>query len=583
LKLMKSNLPEGWEFLTLGEVAKWSSGGTPQSGIDAYYGGDIPWVVIGDLNEGYVTTSTKTITELGLQKSSAKYVPIDSVMVAMYGASIGRLGIAGIRCTTNQAIAFTEQIFPVTSTKYLFHYLSFMKEELVKLGKGGAQPNISQTILKAIQIPVAPLAEQRRIVAQLEVTLQRLEASQQRLDKLPGLLKQFRQAVLAAAVSGRLTEAWRAENPTQETGADLLARIRSERRVQWEQKQLAKMKGKQLTISDSWKLKYEEPSEPDTNELPELPEGWVYVSVEQLTNGSRPSSYGVLIPGSDIEDGVPMVRVGDINDGKVDITNLKRIDPTIAEEFKRTTLEGGEMLITLVGSIGRTAIAPLELAGANTARAVGVIPLVESVDKHWIEFYFRNPEKVVEMVTKSHEVARKTLNLDDVRRTAVVLPPVTEQLEIVRQVSHYFDLAEALEARFEQAAAMVEQLPKALLTKAFSGQLIPQDPNDEPVSKLLERLRNAPASTKTKRVPKALKPNLQLEFTVPQSLLEILTQHPDGISPEKLFSLAGFTDADVDAFYQELAVLQPHLLEEKPTGGSAKKWPTLNSKIRLKA
>lgn len=190
----------------------------------------------------------------------------------MYG-SIGKLGIANIECTTNQAIAFTKHIKVGISNKFLFYYLFSQKAALLKLGKGGAQANISQTVLKDVPFPLPPLAEQARIVAQLDAAMQQVEASQARLEKLPGLLKQFRQAVLAAAASGRLTELWRAEHPQQETGADLLSRIRAERRGQWESKQLAKLKGKQLSLNSNWKQKYEEPIEPDMTDLPDLPDG----------------------------------------------------------------------------------------------------------------------------------------------------------------------------------------------------------------------------------------------------------------------------------------------------------------------
>lgn len=577
------NIPDTWLWVEIGSLSDVVGGGTPSTTKGNYFeGGNIPWLTPADMSgysEMYISEGRRNITEAGLQNSSARLLPKDSLLFSSR-APIGYVAIAQNPITTNQGF---KSFFPTEAylPHYGYWYLRSIKALAESMASGTTFLELSGSKAAKLPFPLAPIAEQRRIVAQLDAAMQQLEASQARLDKLPKLLKQFRQAVLSAAVSGRLTEAWRAEHPQQETGADLLARIRAERRAQWEEKQLAKQKGKQLSLNDNWKQKYEEPAEPDTSELLELPEGWAYVSVEQLTNGARPSSYGVLVPGPDIEDGIPMIRVGDINDGKVDTTSLKKIAPSIAADFKRTKLEGGELLITLVGTIGRTAIAPPEVAGANTARAVGVIPLVESIDKHWIEFYFRNPDKVIEMVTKSHEVARKTLNLDDVRRTAVVLPPMTEQQEIVRQVNHYFALADALEARFEQAAAMVEQLPQALLAKAFSGQLVLQDPTDEPASALLERLRNAPAPAKAKRerIPKSTS---KKDTAVPQPLLDILTQHPDGISPEKLFSLAGFTDADVDTFYQELAALRPRLMEDKPTGEAAKTWPKKSTALRLK-
>src|ERR1700704_3845244 len=115
---MKNNLPEGWKLKTLEDVADWGSGGTPKSTEAKYYNGDIPWLIIGDLNDGEIYSSQKKITKLGLENSSAKMVPVDSILIAMYG-SIGKMGIAKIPCATNQAIAFTKSISKEVKQKFL--------------------------------------------------------------------------------------------------------------------------------------------------------------------------------------------------------------------------------------------------------------------------------------------------------------------------------------------------------------------------------------------------------------------------------------------------------------------------------
>src|SRR5207245_2491514 len=134
------------------------------------------------------------------------------------------------------------------------------------------------------------------------------------------------------------------------------------------------------------------------------------------------------------------------NNGKVDIQNLKRISPMIAARYPRTKLQGGEFVITLVGAIGRTAIIPETLAGANTARAVGVVPLSEKLNSHWLEIWFRNPRKAAEIVSKAHEVARKTLNLEDVRVATTGLPSLAEQTRIVAEVERGLSVVEELDA-----------------------------------------------------------------------------------------------------------------------------------------
>jgi type I restriction enzyme S subunit len=194
-------------------------------------------------------------------------------------------------------------------------------------------------------------------------------------------------------------------------------------------------------------------------------------------------------PGPDVVNGIPLIRVGDINGGKVKLTNLKRIDPKIALEYERTKLKGGEVLITLVGAIGRTAVVPGILAGANTARAVGVIPLSNHLRPPWVEIWFRNPDKIDEITSKAHEVARKTLNLEDVRSAPVAIPPQAEQDEIINEVESKLSLAENAEQIIDMSQRRCEKLRQSILKQAFKGNLVPQDPSDEPASVLLGRTK----------------------------------------------------------------------------------------------
>src|SRR6266545_2170366 len=196
-------LPGGWSLTTLGEVFKWGSGGTPKSTVSAYYHGDIPWAVIGDLNDGMLWETKRTITAEGLHDSTAKMASSGSLLVAMYG-SIGKLAIAGRALATNQAIAFA-RTFPI-DVRYVFWYLLSRRRDLSLLGKGGTQQNISQTVLKAFPFVVAPLQEQPRIVAAIEEHLSRLDAAVAALERMREELPRYRAAVLKAACYGKLVE-----------------------------------------------------------------------------------------------------------------------------------------------------------------------------------------------------------------------------------------------------------------------------------------------------------------------------------------------------------------------------------------
>lgn len=195
-----TNIPAHWSIKKMPEVVKWGSGGTPKATEKAYYeNGTIPWLIIGDLNDGIVAESATKITELGLENSSAKMIPAGTLLVAMYG-SIGKLGITGIECCTNQAIAYAKHLCGVT-TKFMYYYMSLIKSELIGMGKGGTQKNISQTVLNSLSVPVPPVEEQKCIVAQIEELFSELDNGLETLRKTKQQLVVYRQAVLKDAFS----------------------------------------------------------------------------------------------------------------------------------------------------------------------------------------------------------------------------------------------------------------------------------------------------------------------------------------------------------------------------------------------
>lgn len=195
------SLPQNWKIKPMPEVVKWGSGGTPKATERSYYeNGTIPWLIIGDLNDGIVTKSQSKITELGLANSSAKLIPPGTLMVAMYG-SIGKLGISGMECCTNQSIAFAKELYNVIP-KYMFYYMSFVKPTLISMGKGGTQKNISQTVLRSLNVIVPPIEEQQYIVFRIEELFSELDKGVETLQTIKEQLAVYRQAVLKEALNG---------------------------------------------------------------------------------------------------------------------------------------------------------------------------------------------------------------------------------------------------------------------------------------------------------------------------------------------------------------------------------------------
>ena len=191
-----TELPDGWQFLTLGDVANWTSGGTPSSKNSDYYDGDIPWVCIGDLNEGSVLETAKKITKAGLDSSSAKIMPKGTIMLAMYATSIGDTGMMETRMATNQAIACGVPNPEMIVGKYLLYYLQSQKHQFFAAGRGGAQPNINQGIVKAWPIPVPSLDEQHKIVELLEDHLSRLDSASADVKQAKIKAAQFRRSYI---------------------------------------------------------------------------------------------------------------------------------------------------------------------------------------------------------------------------------------------------------------------------------------------------------------------------------------------------------------------------------------------------
>jgi len=373
--------------------------------------------------------------------------------------------------------------------------------------QGVVYPAIRPADVRGHRLPVAPIAEQRRIVEAIESHLSRIDAAVATLERAQAKLKAYRASVLKAAVEGRLVpteaELARVENREYEPADVLLNRILAERRRQWEESELAKLTAAgKLPNDDRWKANYEDPIPPSVSGFPNLPKGWCWATVDQLTNGSRRLGYGVLVPGPDVPGGVPLIRVGDLEGGTVKNADLKQISRSIADQFRKTYLRGGEVLISLVGTIGRTAVVPPHLAGANVARAIGVIPTSDLVSARWVEIWFRSPLVRALMDGKAHEVARKTLNLEDVRRAVVALPPRAEQERITTHVEDLDSIGVATNTALLGDLKRCARLRQSLLAWAFTGMLVEQDSNDEPAVQLLDRIREERSAATPSRKPR---------------------------------------------------------------------------------
>ncbi|MBL1200956.1 MAG: type I restriction endonuclease subunit S [Nostoc sp. GBBB01] len=507
-----SELPDGWIMAPLEDLGNWGSGGTPKKTNPRFYvNGTIPWLVIGDLNDGVVTYAQTHITEEGLFNSSAQLLPPKTLLVAMYG-SIGKLGITGITCATNQAIAFCSTYQEVIELRYLFHALKNSRDTLVAKGKGGAQQNISQTILKAHQIPLAPLNEQKRIADKLDVMLARVDACKERLKRIPPILKRFRQAVLAAATSGQLTEDWRTKH-FKESGsnnhkisgklvdfADVIDPNPSHRYPSYESGTIPLLATEQMSGLDSWNI-----------------------SSAKLTTSkfyeARKASHDFL------NDDIIFARKGRLG--------LARNPP------QNSCYVFSHTVFIIRAKVGK--ILPAYL------------------------LWFLRQEWCIEwlLLEMNSNAGVPTLGKSVMERLPVQIPSYIEQEEIVRRIENLFVYSDRLEARYQAARTKIERLTPVLLAKAFRGELVPQDPNDEPASSLLERIR-AERAAQPAKAKKAMTPRKPaMTKMTKESVKEVIRQLPkDKFSFDELReNLTGDYDSLKDILFTLLSEADPVLTQ----------------------
>ncbi|WP_297434921.1 restriction endonuclease subunit S [uncultured Alistipes sp.] len=207
-------------WTTLGNIGQWQSGATPSRLCKEYYGGTIPWLKTGDLNDGYIYDIPEYITEKALAETSVKLNPVGSILIAMYGATIGKVGMLTFPATTNQACCACVDYSGIEQ-KYLFYFLVSHKEEFIMQGGGGAQPNISKEKIVETLIPIPPRPEQVRIVNIIENWFAIIDKIEQEQVDLTCAIKQTKSKILDIAIHGKLVP----QDPNDEPAIELLRRI----------------------------------------------------------------------------------------------------------------------------------------------------------------------------------------------------------------------------------------------------------------------------------------------------------------------------------------------------------------------
>jgi len=412
-------------------------------------------------------------------------------------ASIGYVAIAGTEVTTNQGFASflcDQNVY----NYYLAYWLWTNAQVFQQEATGTTFKEISKSKLRTMPIPIAPYGEQYRIVAEIEKHLTRLDAGVAGLKQIQAKLKRYCAAVLKAAVEGALTEDWRAQHPDVEPAPVLLQRILHERRAAWEQAELAKYAKAGKTPPKGWQAKYKEPAGPNTSNLPELPEGWCWATVEQVSHFAK---YGTSAKTTGDASGIPVLRMGNIQQGVLETRSLKYL-PSNHPEFPELLLEKHDLLFNRTNSaelVGKSAVyqgipSPCSYASYLISVRMVVDYLPELVSTYINSVHGRTWIASV----ASQQVGQANVNGTKLQALAIPVPPIAEQEQIVAEVERRLSVVTKIETQIAAELKRAERLRQAILKQAFSGQIVPQDPDDEPASALLQRIRagkNGRAST----------------------------------------------------------------------------------------
>lgn len=483
----RNGLPPGWATTTLGDVAAVKGGltkGKKRKPDDVLV--TVPYLRVANVQRGFLDLQeVKTIEATPDEVEELRL--LDGDVLFNEGGDRDKLGRGWVweeqldDCI-HQNHVFRARFGAGFSPKFVSLYANHMGQAyFLKSGKQTTNlASINMTKLKGLPLRIAPPAEQKRIVAKIEALQEEADAAKEALDAIPPLLEKFRQSVLASAFRGDLTKAWREAHPEAEPASKLLERIREERRLRWEEA----LPGK----------KYKPAAPVDADGLPELPKGWCWASVEELTSAVAPVVYGIILPGPHVDGGVPFVRPADITDGRVELDALPRTSPEIAVKYRRAALRSGDLVFSIVGTIGKWLIVPDWLEGANITQSSVRIRPVAPLDAEFILRALQAPTVTKQMDLMMFGNAVQRLNVEHVRRLAVPVPPHAEWTAMKVKIRAALEAADAQQERVSEMAARHAALGQAILAKAFRGELVPQDPDDEPASKLLERIHRVPAT-----------------------------------------------------------------------------------------
>ncbi len=481
----KDELPAGWVQGRLDDLI-YTAGRIGWRGLkaDEYTASGPIFLSVFNLNKGDRVdfSDVHHISQQRYDESPEIMLQENDILLAKDGAGIGKIGIVKNLpdlATVNSSLLVI-RASDVFVPEFLFFFLKGpqMQEVVRARITGSATPHLFQRDIRKFTLLIPPLDEQHRIVAKIEELFTRLDAGVASLKRVQAALKRYKASILKAACEGRLVP----QDPADEPASALLARILAERRVKWEADQRAKGK-------DPKKLKYEEPPAPDTAGLPELPAGWCWVTLGQISSLITSGSRGWAEYYSD--DGVLFIRAQDINTDNLRLEAVAHVDLPKTIEGARTRVYKNDLLVTITGAnVTKTALVRQELPEAYVSQHVGLVRPVATGCAEYLYLWVVSPAQGRGVLEKAAYGAGKPgLSLINLNELPVALPPLAEQHRIVAEVERRLSVVAEVEQTVEDNLARAGRLRQAILHRAFTGRLVSQDPADEPAEKLLGHIR----------------------------------------------------------------------------------------------
>lgn len=456
-------MPQSWKLATVGELYKIVSGGTPSTKNEKYWGGDIPWITSANIHGLKDIQPERTVTQLGIENSATNLVPKGSIIVVTR-VSLGKVALADTDiCFSqdSQALLPNNDVLP----EYALYYLSWAAREFKSKSRGTTISGITKKQLETLEFPLPPLPEQERIVAKLEETFTQLEAGVAELQNAKAQLKRYRAAVLKSAVEGELTREWREAHQDEiEPAKTLLSRILEERRKKWE--------------AEGGKGKYKEPATPHTDDLPELPEGWAWASLEQSASfeprSIQSGPFGSSLLHSEFQEtGILAIGIDNVLDGKFSMGKQHRISQKKYGELEKYTARPLDVLITVMATVGRCCVVPADLETAIITKHVYRI----SANQKLVNSYFLMYCLLAESVTR-HQIfggvrgqTRPGINKSVLVNLEIPIPPLREQERIVEKIERRMSVADEIEKELDESLVRAERLRGSVLKNAFEGKL----------------------------------------------------------------------------------------------------------------